>query len=362
MIRRARRSRLELPEAKGEDDGIQRAGYRRYYVLVLLAGGVAWYAVHRVLEVKIDWEGLSHSQHVGGVNEFGQCGWRDPASLLVLRTPKTGSTSLTNELERVAAKTRSFTLEHLPEWPMGVGPIPNQVHRAPPKTTHKRAFRSRLERFVAPESGYRMAYSGHVFLVTVEGTAVIGLAREPQQRLASGFYYVRRASQQTVGACAANATCARRADLGRLCSLHALYFCGYDDDCGLDPEEHVATDVTVDKAIHNLNGSKILLVIPTDRYDDDGTFALRALLPAFFQKAVGIPSAQDQQPYDRRGQRRSPDNHPAKDSRTGQWRLANNPAETESLDRLCRQDMRVFDFVLRMFEAKLLACRIAVTS
>lgn len=321
-------------------------------LVVLLVGGIyqRFVAVHDV-----DWASMGPATAFA-TNEVGDCRWRDPSSLLVLRTPKAGSTSLENSLKRVATSTRRFSFEPLAEWPMGVGPIPGTPWPRRDRTARqRRAFRANLERLVAPD-GVRTAYVGHVFFVEVPDVAIVGLAREPRQRLASGYYYSWRTTTRTLGQCALNSTCARAADLGRLCSLHTLYWCGFDDECSLDSTSRVATDAAVDKALHNLNASKLLLVVPAERLDDAGWALLARLLPTYFQGAGPALLPPDTQPYDKRGRRRSPPGHFAKDPASGRWRVGDNAAEAAAVDDLCRQDMRVVDFARRLFESRVRSC------
>lgn len=369
-----RRGKLRLDDDNNNNEGLKN-GQPRYQAkhrapsIVLFASAfgiayVAWRSFWRVIPVVHDPKNKEHS-YLEPLNSLGECGYRDPSSLLVLRVPKSGSTSLSNKLTRVSRATRRFKVKHLPEWTMAVGPIPNMPFpRRDPTTEEIRKFRFGIEATIAPDRRRKMVYLGHVFHVKVSGVGVVGLAREPQQRLASGYYYSSRrrlANGETtmtpLEECVSDGECVRNNDLGRLCSLHSLYYCGHHPDCGLDPVTRVATDKTVELAIRNINSSGVLLVVPLHRLDADGLPLLQTLLPTFFQDY-----SQERKrafvPYDRDSERRSPPDHFGKNKSTGMWRIPRDDSyEKQALDDLCRQDSRVFAFLDSLFQTKLDACR-----
>jgi len=245
----------------------------------------------------------------------------------------------------------------------------------------------------------RDVLEGHVFLHTGQGAAryglnrkdvgtpanvaVIGTARDPVQRLMSGYAYTRvrampeehreamlaRLGNATVGACAADTACAKRNELGRLCSFHALYFCGHHKECHVRPAEDdedgvpVATDEAVERAIANIRGrpdddtrDRLLLVIPVDRLLDeaegamDGYGMLEMLLPTYFdglREAGRDVDARDGGDYDLRTARRSGVAHRP---------LPEDAAERDALMHICRQDLKVYDAIREVFDSKVEQC------
>lgn len=201
--------------------------------------------------------------------------------------------------------------------------------------------------------------AGHTFLpVPATGAptyAVVAIVREPEQRLASGYHYVRSkevlppgvsaADPRTVGACAVNATCARINELARLASIQTRYLCGYSTTLCEGPG-------AVYRAIANVNET-VLLTIPAERIDDGGYRALARLLPGYFsgiERAAAAVEARYGGVYDSRGARRSP-----RDPEVP-WVVADSADEIDALAELCGDDQRVYDFAARLFDGRLRAC------
>jgi len=170
--------------------------------------------------------------------------------------------------------------------------------------------------------------------------------------------FLERYGDKTIGECVLDPNCARVNELGRLCSLHTLYFCGHHRNCTMQPQREleetdvpVATDAAVERAVKaiRLNGRDTLLtVIPLDKLLNasvadprqtaelvDGYEMLEMLLPTFFQglreEGLKIESAK-QDAYD-----------PMKARRSGQGArpLPDDPEQRAALLRICRQDIKV---------------------
>ncbi|KAH8098867.1 Rad9 [Aureococcus anophagefferens] len=216
-----------------------------------------------------------------------------------------------------------------------------------------------------------IALAGHTFLpVPATGAptyAVVAIVREPEQRLASGYHYVRSkevlppasaADPRTAGACAVNATCARINELARLASaasasthrnwctsdshagIQTRYLCGYDDPLrGARRRLPGHRERQRDRAPHD----------PAERIDDGGYRALALLPAAPASNGGGAVEARYGGVYD---SRRAP---VARDPEVP-WVVADSADEIDALAELCGDDQRVYDFAARLFDGRLRAC------
>ena len=160
-----------------------------------------------------------------------------------------------------------------------------------------------------------------------------------------------RLGNATLGACAADPACARTNQLGRLCSFHAMYYCGHHSDCALG-EDGVATDAAVSRAIANtVNAPRLLMVVPSESLTAGGGLeALEALLPGYF---AGLPQSvaaleDPEKVYDPAGTRRS--------GLAGPRPLPADPRERAAVQALCRQDSRVYNAVKNEYRVRKEAC------
>lgn len=321
--------------------------------------------------------------HEGSPNAFADCRWREPSAVLFLRVPKTATSAVSNAFRKVN-RWRRFDLVELPEFPPAVGAVAGtKRHAGVSFASFLRSLGARLFRAaVQGRQGKRSVLEGHVVLHDDGGdskyfalpriaapldVAIIGTARAPLERLASGYHYTRekpmddesrarlleRLGAKSLGECAVDERCAAANELGRLCSFHTLYYCGHHRDCELG-EDGVATDAAAARALRNIeDDGKVLLVIPSERLMADGYAMLERLLPSFFTGIAAAGKAVDEE-----GEGRSYDARTTRKS-LGPSAAARLPSDAEqlaALTRLCRQDLRVFERVRTLFEERVQAC------
>ena len=306
-------------------------------------------------------------------NAFESCAWRDPGAVMLLRMPKAASTSLVNAVTSLSESSRRFRTRSLPEYPLAVGFVPENGEKYGCKGSQwkprcsglvGRNFERKTKRtveYVALNDTHRVFVYGHVFYAkgTSEVASIISTARDPMQRLASDFYYANSKKMNedlSLGACAENDDCANKRDLGRLCSLQALYFCGYDDVCGLDLDG-VASDATVSRALEHINSSQFLTIIPTNYLDSNGFDLLATLLPHYFDGLKNIRLPPPKRAYDSRAERKSESSHPQKED-GHKWTIGATPSQRRAVNHLCRQDQRVYDAILNRFQRQLNTCAV----
>ena len=328
-------------------------------IVVVLS--VVWWCIARVQVKKV--VGLDPTMEEKQRWNTASCRWRDPPAVLFLRLPKAASTTVVNLLTELAASTRRFRMHSLPEWPFGVGVSKHKygcqgdtIVRCPSKAARNFAAATKHTVEHLAKARERVLVSGHVFHVRglADVAAIVATAREPTQRLASGYHYenFKRTADpyaMSLGECALNHSCTRHRDLGRLCSLHALYFCGFDDICAVDEDTRIATDATVDRALANIN-TTLLTVVPVDDLDTSGFRLLAKLLPTYFDGIDAITLPAPKRSYDSRAERRS---HHATN---GHHSIGDDILEQNAVIALCRQDIIVFDAIKQRFLDHLASC------
>mmetsp|Transcript_14336 Transcript_14336/g.19166 ORF Transcript_14336/g.19166 Transcript_14336/m.19166 type:complete len:420 (-) Transcript_14336:105-1364(-) len=362
--------------------------------IVVVSMLLFWRYENRVIEGPIP---KIRPEEKKNMNKFtAACAFRRPNVVMFMRIPKAASTAIVNGIRNLAAHTRRYRVHTLPEFRMGTGYISDDIGDDDAKigcwgenrpTCSKKYYdhfdtASKLTLAKLAQRRERHVVEGHSFYIGDSNSiaSIIATARDPIQRLASGYEYVyyrrssaKKSSKQqtsfsspyppTIGACAANASCAAERDLGRLCSLHTLYFCGFNTDlCTLDPLTRIATDTALDQAMANINISahKILLIIPIDQLESRGYDILQALLPTYFHGLADAVTSlpEDRKSYDPAGRRLSPGSHPHKspdDTRIWDAGL-DDPHQAAAIERLCKQDIRLFEFIRDRFNQQVEAC------
>ena len=361
-------------EPKHRSSRLNHALVACWLAAVLVLGCVSMWSVKDHEAVALP--PLTTRQRQGGSpNAFDGCAWRGPGAVLYLRTPKAASTQLTNAMREFRFSRYDFI--EIEEMPEAVGLVGGPARRHATTPLAARAARVHAAAQArATDARSKAVLAGHTFLPSLSSRvayAVITTVRDPQQRVASGYNFVRskealpagvsRDDPPTVGACAANVTCARINELERQGGMQARYLCGSSAYC--------AGAGAVPQALAHLNSS-VLLAIPAERIEEgyralaylrlaasireaspetrDSTRA-RFRLPEYFsgldRAAASVASRHDGL-YDSRGARRSP--------RVGDWTVAHTPAEAAALAALTRSDQRVYDFAAALFDRRMQSC------
>lgn len=334
-------------------------------LLVALVGALFW----PQFQVAAPPPPTGRPEHVGLMNSFESevanepCRWRDPRYVLLHRVPKAAGTAFSNALLRVG-RDNGFRVVGLPEYPQAVGETPERIMKQ--SSAILRQIRKQLH-----DAGTRsrLVLEGHLFLEDhlPPDAVALGMAREPLARLASGYNYirlrpqsvaesrdlVRRKGNRTLGECAVDPQCANKNHLRKLCSFHALYYCGHNPDCKVG-EDGAATDGTVALAISNIrNQSLLLLIIPSEDLSD-GASLLEQMLPTYFPgltDAIAQVGSQEKGLYDPRGTRKGV-----------KWDPPSDPSELAALNHICRQDRRVYEEIRNQFDSKRRLCDSDATS
>ena len=156
--------------------------------LALLAAGLAHHALVAPLpraNLVPDTPSTRRDDRLDDAAAFGGCRARDPAALLLLRVPKTATTTVVNALHRLAP---AFEVAPLDEDPGAVGFLPADVRARYPSPD---AFRARLARALARAAAARarVLLEGHVVLpdaaLAAAGARARGRASRPSRSRAS---------------------------------------------------------------------------------------------------------------------------------------------------------------------------------
>lgn len=317
------------------------------------------------------------------------CPAEDPARVVYVRVPKTGSSTLMTYARQMHQTKGGFGLSEVREWEDAVPTLGVKPGQAADKRRRFTYFMEVANAVMYPTyEGYNRTWlNGHVFhfdwsqamnlpemnyvkyvpewvwrflhkskptLEELRAIREVSVMRKPQERLKSMYYYDRHGARNriwresfvaargnvTLSECLVDPECVEVNELRRWCSLQTEFLCGFGEDCTrpLTAKAVAAAKVNIE--------SSFVLVGTTERMRD--TLALlEKRLPTYFQDATKLPDIV-----------KLSYKHTHRDGEDAPF-----AAQAQAvLDDLCALDNELYDFVAKRLDQQLADCGVAPPS
>lgn len=360
-------------------------------LLVFVVAVIVLY--HRYADEPIPCTGICSIQdeetyYLNSINDFYNCVRRDPSRVLFYRIPKTATTTMTNIFSNLK-NTKGTVIQPIPDYKYGIGDgniEPSSLgssHQRMQKRGYENDYAFRLREKIG-QSRNRTVFEGHTFFVDLPpeySTAAISFVRDPIERLASSYYYlrhgartaterasfVRRFGNQSLEECALSPGCREKNELRYWCSIQTLYFCGMHKDCDLNVFG-IPEDTAFERAKKNILDNFLFVGLVEDF--NTSVAILEQLIPTYLEGAKSELSLL----YQRQEQSGKQYSAEGMNQRQGLGRengrdrsrreMTKKEAEEEEKERaaetalkaLCQVDYQLYDFVREYYFSRQEVC------